>query len=109
MPPCLKCLKHRSADYTLEIFATVEKIATAINVESNLSSEEYVAISDEKSRLKNLLETGMLKNHKAHQTLCDVLKKSILHKNPRKEGLGFERELNANGTYWTPEQYPHTS
>jgi hypothetical protein len=38
-----------------------------------------------------------------------VLKKSILHKNPRKEGLGFERKLNVDGTYWTPEQYPRTS
>ena len=51
----------------------------------------------------------MLKSLKGHQTLCDVLKKSILHKNPRKEGLGFERKLNADGTYWTPEQYPRTS
>ena len=51
----------------------------------------------------------MLKSLKGHQTLCDVLKKSILHKNPRKEGLGFERKLNVDGTYWTPEQYPRTS
>ena len=51
----------------------------------------------------------MLKNLKGHQTLCHVLKKSILHKNPRKEGLGFERKLNVDGTYWTSDQYPRTS
>src|SRR4051812_6885040 len=51
----------------------------------------------------------MLKSLKGHQILCDVLKKSILHKNPRKEGLGFERKLNVDGSYWTPEQYPRTS
>ena len=51
----------------------------------------------------------MLKSLKGHQTLCDVLKKSTLHKNTWKEGLGFERKLNIDGTYWTPEQYPRTS
>ena len=49
----------------------------------------------------------MLRSLKGHQTLCDVLKKSILHKNPQKEGLGFEKKLNVDGSYWTPEQYPH--
>jgi hypothetical protein len=51
----------------------------------------------------------MLRSLKGHQTLCDVLKKSILQKNPRKEGLGFKRKLNIDGTYWTLEQYPQTS
>jgi hypothetical protein len=50
----------------------------------------------------------MFKSLKGHQTLCDVLKKSILHKNPRKEGVSFERKLNENGTYWMPDQYPPT-
>ena len=94
---------------TAETSAAAERNATISDVETNTTSEEYVAISDENSRLKNLLETGMLKSLKGHQTLCDVLKKSVLHKNPRKEGLGFERKLNADGTYWTPEQYPRTS
>ena len=40
---------------------------------------------------------------------CDVLKKQILNRNPRKEGIAFERKLNADGTYWQPEQYPKTS
>ena len=50
----------------------------------------------------------MFKSLKGHQTLCDVLKKSILHKNPRKEATGFERKLNENGTYWEPREYPQT-
>ena len=50
----------------------------------------------------------MLRSLKGHQTLCDVLKKSILHKNPQKEGLGFEKKLNVDGSYWAPEQYPRT-
>ena len=89
--------------------AAIKNIATSLNDISNPSSEEFVAISNENCRLKNLLETGMLKSLKGHQTLCVVLKKSILHRNPRKEGLGFKRKLNVDGTYWTPEQYPRTS
>src|SRR5215216_1982602 len=50
----------------------------------------------------------MFEYPKGHQTLCDVLKKSILHKNPRKEGIGFERKLNEDGSYWEPHQYPQT-
>ena len=53
--------------------------------------------------------TGMYKSLKGHQTLCDVLKKQILNRNPRKEGITFERKLNANGTYWKPEQYSKTT
>ena len=51
----------------------------------------------------------MLGSLKGHQTLCDVLKKSILHKNPQKEGLGFKKKLNVDGSYWTPKQYPQTT
>ena len=52
---------------------------------------------------------GMYKSLKGHQTLCDVLRKQILNRNPRKECIAFERKLNADGTYWKPEQYPKTS
>ena len=38
-----------------------------------------------------------------------MLKKQILNRNPRKEGIAFERKLNADGTYWKPEQYPKTT
>ena len=40
-----------------------------------------------------------LKIVKGHQTLCDVLKKQILNQNPRKEGVGFERKMNVDGSY----------
>jgi hypothetical protein len=110
VPPCLKCLKLSNVDSTTETSnAIIENIATITNGISNPSPEEFVAISDENSRLKDLLETGMLKSLKGHQAFCDVLKKSILHKNPRKEGLGFKIKLNVAGTYWTAEQYPQTS
>jgi hypothetical protein len=56
--------------------------------------------------LKELYVTGLYKSLKGHQTLCDVLKKQILHRNPRKEGIAFERKLNADGSYWKPEKYP---
>ena len=71
-------------------------------------AKENCSISDENARLKDLLQTGMFKSLKGHQTISNVLKKSILHKNPRKEGVGFERKLNENDTYWTPDQYPRT-
>ena len=53
--------------------------------------------------------TGIYKSLKGHQTLCDVLKKQISNRNPRKEGIAFEMKLNAHGIYWKPEQYPKTS
>ena len=53
--------------------------------------------------------TGIYKSLKGNQTLCDVIKSQILNRNPRKEGIAFERKLNADGSYWKPEQYPKTS
>ena len=107
-PPCLKCLKRSNTETNAESSDTTERNASTTNVVTNPSLEETTIIPDENSRLKNLLQTRMFKSLKGHQTLCNVLKKSILHKNPRKEGLGFERKLNDNGSYWTPEQYPQT-
>src|SRR4051794_9778172 len=75
---------------------------------TNSSSEDIVSISND-AGLKELYMTGMYKSLKGHQALCDVLKKQILNRNPRKEGIAFERKLNADGTYWKPEQYPKTS
>ena len=46
---------------------------------TNPSAEDTTAIADENARLKTLLETGMYKSLKGHQTLCDVLKKQILN------------------------------
>ena len=92
-PPCLKCLECCNADSNAETSAAIiENVATATNDISNPSPKEIVALSDENCRLKKLLVTDMLKSLKGHQTLCDVLKKSILHKTPSKEGLGFERK-----------------
>ena len=72
-------------------------------VATNPSSEEATSDTDENVGLKELYVTGMYKSLKGHQTLCDVLKKQILHRNPRKEGIAFERKLNADGSYWKPE------
>ena len=76
---------------------------------TNPSSEETTNVTDENAGLKELYVTGMYKSLKGHQTLCDVLKKQILNRNPRKEGIAFERNLNADGSYWKPEQYPKTT
>ena len=35
--------------------------------------------------------------------------KQILNRNPTKEGVGFERKMNVDGSYWKPEQYPKTT
>src|SRR3954462_14037340 len=50
----------------------------------------------------------MFKSVQGHQHLCDILRKALLHRNPRKEGVGFERKLNPDDTYWEPEQFPKT-
>ena len=76
---------------------------------TNPSTEDTTTIADENARLMTLLETGMYKSLKGHQTLCDVLKKHILNRNPRKEGVGFERKMNVDGSDWKPERYPKTT
>jgi hypothetical protein len=92
-PPCLKCLECRNAE-------------SSVNANPSLEENEYVY--DENARLNDLLQAGMFKSLKGHQTLCDVLKKSIFHKNHRKDGVGFERKLNENSSYREPDQYPRT-
>jgi hypothetical protein len=105
----LKCLEHDNANSFAECSNASEfAISSTVDVVVNPSSEETTVIADENARLKTLLETGMYKSLKGHQTLYDVLKKEILNQNPRKEGVGFERRMNADGSYWTPEQYPKT-
>ena len=80
VPPCLKCLERCNADSHAETSnASINNIAVTNDI-PNPSSEEYAAIADENCRLKDLLETGMVRSLKGHQTLCDVLKKSILRK-----------------------------
>ena len=81
-----------STDATIAISSTADVV-------TNPSSEDTTTIADENARLKTLLETGMYNNLKGHQTLCDVLKKQILNQNPRKEGVGFERKVNVDGSY----------
>jgi hypothetical protein len=110
VPPCLKCLERDNANSSAECSTVSEStISSTVDVATNPSSEEATALTDENARLKTLLETGMYKSLKGHQTLCDVLKKQILNRNPRKEGIGFERNINVDGTYWKPEQYPKTT
>ena len=106
VPPCLKCIEHESTNSSPECSnATNSSTVSAI---TNSSSEDIASITDN-AWLKELYMTGMYKSLKGHQALCDVLKKQILNRNPRKEGIAFERKLNADGTYWKPEKYPQTS
>ena len=106
-PPCLKCIERDNATSVAECStAATVAISSTVDVVTNPSAEDTTAIADENARLKTLLETGMYKSLKGHQTLCDVLKRQILNRNPRKEGVGFERKMNADGSYWKREQYP---
>ena len=103
-PPCLKCIERDNAASVAECSTTTTvALSSTTDVETNPSTEDTTTIADENARLKTLLETGMYKSLKGHQTLCDVLKKQILNRNPRKEGVGFERKMNANGSYLKPE------
>ena len=65
---------------------------------TNTSDEENPAVTKELLRLKNLFESGMFKSVQGHQYLCDILRKALPHRNPRNEGVGFERKLNPDGT-----------
>src|SRR3954471_22417234 len=106
VPPCLKCIELESANSSPECSnasnVTNSSPASAI---TNSSSEDIASITED-AGLKELYMKGMYKSLKGHHTLCDVLKKQILNRNPRKEGVHFTRNLNADGSYWKPEQYP---
>src|SRR3954465_2555535 len=76
--------------------------------DTNASNEENPDVIEELLRLKDLFDIGMFKSVQGHQYLCDILKKALLHRNPRNKGVGFERKLNPGGTYWEPKQYAKT-
>ncbi|KAI5001168.1 hypothetical protein ZWY2020_011127 [Hordeum vulgare] len=105
IPPCLKCIDRETANSSPESSnATTTTNTSTAPVVSISSLEENTSVTDENAGLKELYMTGMYKSLKGHQILCDVLKKQILNSNPRKEGIAFERKLNADGFYWKPEQ-----
>src|SRR3954466_2783052 len=106
---CLKCIEHDQIISVPSSSMSSDSVISIASVVSNPSSEDTIDIAEENARLKSLLETGMFKSLKGHQTLCDILKKQILNRNPRKEGVAFTRKLNPDGSYWKPEQYPETT
>ena len=76
-PPCLKCIEHDNAVSVAGCFTTSDvAISSAADVVTNPSIEDPTTIADENARLKTLLETGMYKSLKGHQTLCDVLNRN---------------------------------
>src|ERR1041385_4638565 len=108
-PPCLKCIEHDRITSVPSSSMSSDSVISIASMVSNPSSEDTIDIAEENARLKSLLETGMFKSLKGHQILCDILKKQVLKRNPRKEGVGFTRNLNADGSYWKPEKYPKTT
>ncbi|KAI5003256.1 hypothetical protein ZWY2020_030416 [Hordeum vulgare] len=105
IPPCIKCIDRETANSSPESSnATTATNTSTAPVVSISSLEENTNVTDENAGLKELYVTGMYKILKGHQILCDVLKKQILNRNPRKEGIALERKLNADGSYWKPEQ-----
>src|ERR1044072_2523320 len=100
--PCLICLDRDKLES-----ARKGKGPIVID-DTNPSIKENDTITEELLRLKDLFDTGMFKSVQGHQHLCDILRKALLHRNPRQEGVGFERKINPDGTYWEPEQYPKT-
>ena len=94
IPPCLTCIERESANSSPECSnASNATNSSSVSAITNSSSEDIASITDD-AELKELYMTGMYKSLKGHQTLCDVLKKQILNRNPRKEGIAFERKLN---------------
>src|SRR4051812_34668359 len=78
--PCLTC-SERSKTYS-------KGKAPIVIDDTNASDEENSAVTEELLRLKDLFETGLFKSVQGHQSLCDVLRKALLHRNPRNEGVG---------------------
>src|SRR3954469_1449319 len=74
---CLDCLERSKID-------SKGKAPIVID-DTNASDEENPAVTEELLRLKKLFETGMFKSVQGHQYLCDILRKALLHRNPRNE------------------------
>lgn len=108
-PPSLKFLEQENGAASPSSSTSSETMISTASVVTNPSSEETSNILEENVRLKNILETSMFKSLKGHQILCDLLKKQILNRNPRNEGVGFTRNLIPNYSYWNPDQYTRTT
>lgn len=74
---------------------------------TNPPSGETKELGSENARMKKLLEVGYYKSLLGHEALNEILSKQF--KNSRKEGLGFTRNINVDGTYWRPEHYCKTT
>uniref|UniRef100_M8BGF0 Carboxypeptidase n=1 Tax=Aegilops tauschii TaxID=37682 RepID=M8BGF0_AEGTA len=84
IPPCLKCIGCESANSSPESSnASTATNSSPVSAIINSSSEDITSITDN-AGLKELYMTGMYKSLKGHQALCDLLKKHILNRNPRK-------------------------
>ena len=69
-PPCLKCLERDIVISVAECSTTSDvAISSTADMVTNPSSKDTTTIADENARLKTLLETGMYKSLKGHQTL----------------------------------------
>ena len=91
VPPCLQCIERETTNYSPECSnASNATNSSYVSAVTNSSSKDNASITDD-AGLKELYMTGIYKSLKGHQTLCDVLKKQILNRNPRKEGIAFER------------------
>ncbi|KAI4974582.1 hypothetical protein ZWY2020_048189 [Hordeum vulgare] len=100
IPPFLKCIECETANSSPESSnASIATNCSTAHVVSNSSLEETTNVRDDNAGLKELYVIGMYKIPKGHQTLCDVLTKKILNRNPRKGGIAFERKLNVDGSY----------
>ena len=75
-----------------------------VSCSPNTPSMETIATMNEKARLKNLLEVGLLKCQKGIDSLREILSKQS--RNSKKEDLGFTPNFNSDGTKWRTEQYP---
>ena len=92
-PPCLKCIERDNANSVAECStAATVAISSTVDVETNPSAEDTTAIADQNARLKTLLEIGMYKSLKGHQTLCDVLKKADSKLKPQERGCWARKE-----------------
>ena len=92
IPPCLKCIEREFANSSPECSnASIAANSSTVSVVTNSSSEDTTSITNDNAGFKELYVTSIYKSLKGYQTHCDVLKKQTLNRNPRKEGIAFER------------------
>ena len=81
-------------------------VASSSSLDSTNDSLSQVTLEQENSLLKGIIEKGVYKSLAGSKQFKEIVRKQGRHR--KNQGVGFERNFNANGVEWEEDQYPKT-